>query len=69
MCIRKSVRISWVIERWRSDKQARDVRGQCYCIDSFKSFRLQQDKIIANEWNHQEIRTIKNNLRLKSPKI
>ena len=60
--------ISWVIERWRSDKQARDLRGHGHCIDSFKIFRLQQDKIIANmyflmsfycsEWNRQEIRTI-----------
>ena len=32
MCIRKPVRIGWVIERWRSDKQARDVRAHCHCI-------------------------------------
>ena len=51
-----------------SDKQARDVRGQCHCIDNFKILRLQQDKIIAktyflasfscSEWNRQEIRAI-----------
>ena len=68
MRIRKPVGISWVIERWRSDKQARDVRGHCHCIDSFKFFRIQQDEVIANsyflasfycpEWNHQKIRTI-----------
>ena len=68
MCIRKPFRISWVIERWRSDKQARDVRGHCHCTDSFKFFRIQQDEKIANtcflasfycfEWNYREIRTI-----------
>ena len=68
MSKRKPVRMSWLIERWRSDKQARDVRGHCRCIDSFKFFRIQQDEMIANtyflasfycsEWNYQDIRTI-----------
>ena len=68
LCIRKPARISRVIERWRSDKQARDVRGHCHCIDTFKFFCIQQDEIIANtyflaslycsEWNYQSIRTI-----------
>ena len=57
MCIRKPVRIGWVIERWRSDKQARDVRRRCHCI--LRQFQpgvsrffagIQQDEIIANTY-------------------
>ena len=42
-------RISWVIGRWKSDKQARDVRGSSY--ESFKYlFLILLDETIVNTY-------------------
>ena len=43
--IQRFVRIRWVVGRWKSDKQPRDVRGRC--INSFKGlFCIPQNEAI-----------------------
>ena len=70
-CLQRLGGISWVIGRWKSDKQARDVRGRC--IDSCKFFRILLDETTANMYflvpfycsgHCLEITGNKNNLRL-----
>ena len=42
-CIQRRVRISWVIWRWKSNKQARDINGRLF-------FRIALDETIANTY-------------------